>query len=228
MPLFDLQDVRIAIGSLATLDLPMVVDLIGIYGLKGPYCTLTTTDWFLQALSVIPRGSWGDVARRFTMIRWADSKQTLAAPLFSSPAAAAAAVFAVFAGKLVSAQLDVENPFVLISSGLLVQSDEGVSDLVVDRIGVTTAIYREESELLIITLDSKQTLAAPLFSSPAAAAAAVFAVFAGKLVSAQLDVENPFVLISSGLLVQSDEGVSDLVVDRIGVTTAIYREESGS
>ncbi|KZV23702.1 hypothetical protein F511_32104 [Dorcoceras hygrometricum] len=37
MSLFDLQDVCIAIGSLATLDLPMVVDLIGIYGLKGPY-----------------------------------------------------------------------------------------------------------------------------------------------------------------------------------------------
>ncbi|KZV19307.1 hypothetical protein F511_23804 [Dorcoceras hygrometricum] len=71
MSLFDLQDVCIAIGSIATLDLPMVVDLIGIYGLKGPYCTLTTTNWFLQALSVIPRGSWGDVARRFTMIRWA-------------------------------------------------------------------------------------------------------------------------------------------------------------
>ncbi|KZV35970.1 putative protein phosphatase 2C 60 [Dorcoceras hygrometricum] len=64
MSLFDLQDVCIAIGSLATLDLPMVVDLIGIYGLKGPYCTLTTTNWFLQALSVIPRGSWGDVSRR--------------------------------------------------------------------------------------------------------------------------------------------------------------------
>ncbi|KZV58363.1 myb family transcription factor [Dorcoceras hygrometricum] len=48
----------------------MVVDLIGIYVLKEPYCTLTTTNWFLQALSVIPRGSWGDVARRFTMIRW--------------------------------------------------------------------------------------------------------------------------------------------------------------
>ncbi|KZV41634.1 hypothetical protein F511_23131 [Dorcoceras hygrometricum] len=71
MSLFDLQDVCIVIGSLATLDLPMVVDLIGIYVLKGPYCTLTTTNWFLQALSVIPRGSWGDVARRFTMIRWA-------------------------------------------------------------------------------------------------------------------------------------------------------------
>ncbi|KZV15557.1 plasma membrane ATPase 1-like [Dorcoceras hygrometricum] len=64
MSLFDLQDVRIAIGSIATLDLPMVVDLIGIYGLKGPYFTLTTNNWFLQALSVIPRGSWGDVARR--------------------------------------------------------------------------------------------------------------------------------------------------------------------
>ncbi|KZV19836.1 UGT protein [Dorcoceras hygrometricum] len=72
MSLFDIQDVCIAIGSLTTLDLPMVVDLIGIYGLKEPYGTLTTTDWFLQALSVIPRGSWGDVARRFTMIRWAD------------------------------------------------------------------------------------------------------------------------------------------------------------
>ncbi|KZV39429.1 hypothetical protein F511_24133 [Dorcoceras hygrometricum] len=65
------HDVCMAIGSIATLDLPMVVDLIGIYGLKGPYCTLTTTNWFLQALSVIPRGSWGDVSRRFIMIRWA-------------------------------------------------------------------------------------------------------------------------------------------------------------
>ncbi|KZV29007.1 protein SUPPRESSOR OF protein 3 [Dorcoceras hygrometricum] len=71
MSLFDLQEVCIAIGSIATLDLSMVVDLIGIYGLKGPYRTLTTTNWFLQALSVIPRGSWGDVARCFTMIRWA-------------------------------------------------------------------------------------------------------------------------------------------------------------
>ncbi|KZV31177.1 hypothetical protein F511_05650 [Dorcoceras hygrometricum] len=64
MSLFDIQDVRIAIGSIATLDLPMVVDLIGIYGLKGPYRMLITTNWFLQALSVIPMGSWGDVGRR--------------------------------------------------------------------------------------------------------------------------------------------------------------------
>ncbi|KZV24463.1 pentatricopeptide repeat-containing protein chloroplastic [Dorcoceras hygrometricum] len=40
MSLFDLQDVCIAIGSIATLDLPMVVNLIGIYGLKGPYYSI--------------------------------------------------------------------------------------------------------------------------------------------------------------------------------------------
>ncbi|KZV44906.1 hypothetical protein F511_27031 [Dorcoceras hygrometricum] len=138
MSLFDLQDVCIAIGSLATLDSPMVVDLIGIYGLKGPYCTLTTTDWFLQALSVIPRGSWGDVARRFTMIRWAIALAATILTLKSPPPPPprAAAVATVFAGKIVSGQFDEENPFVLISSALLVQPDEGVSDLVMDRIGV--------------------------------------------------------------------------------------------
>ncbi|KZV42900.1 hypothetical protein F511_14808 [Dorcoceras hygrometricum] len=74
MSLFDLQDVCMVIGSLATLDLPMVVDLIGIFELKGSYCTLFMTDWFLRVLSVIRRGSWGDVARRFIMIRWEFAK----------------------------------------------------------------------------------------------------------------------------------------------------------
>ncbi|KZV13610.1 hypothetical protein F511_45224 [Dorcoceras hygrometricum] len=140
MSLFDLQDVCIAIGSLATLDLPMVVDLIGIYGLKGPYSTLTTTDRFFQALSVIPRGSWGDVARRFTMIRWAEHSRP-SPPLLAPPPPPA--VRRRSSPEICSGQFDVENPIVLISSGLLVQSDEGVSDLVVDRIDVTTAINRE-------------------------------------------------------------------------------------
>ncbi|KZV16153.1 plasma membrane ATPase 1-like [Dorcoceras hygrometricum] len=135
MSLFDLQDVCIAIGSLATLDLPMVVDLIGIYGLKGPYSTLTTTDWFLQALSVIPMGSWGDVARRFTMIRWV-AKPPLSSSSTPPPPPCCRR-------KFVSGQLDEENPIVLISSGLLVQSDEGVPNLVVDRIDESTAINRE-------------------------------------------------------------------------------------
>ncbi|KZV14061.1 organic cation/carnitine transporter 7-like [Dorcoceras hygrometricum] len=102
-----------AIGSIATLDLPMVVDLIGINGLKGPYCTLTTTNWFLQTLSVIPRGSWGDVSRCFTMIRWA------AVPPLSQRAAAASSP------EFVPAKFDEENPSAQISSALLVQADEG-------------------------------------------------------------------------------------------------------
>ncbi|KZT76259.1 hypothetical protein F511_46711 [Dorcoceras hygrometricum] len=36
MSLFDLQDVCLAIGSIATLDLPMVVDLIGSLRQSGP------------------------------------------------------------------------------------------------------------------------------------------------------------------------------------------------
>ncbi|KZV14022.1 hypothetical protein F511_44581 [Dorcoceras hygrometricum] len=64
----------------------------------------------------------------------------------SPPRAAAAA--AVFAGKIVSGQLDEENPFVLISSALLVQPDEGVSDLVVDRIGVNYRNLPRRAEFL--------------------------------------------------------------------------------
>ncbi|KZV37530.1 hypothetical protein F511_32262 [Dorcoceras hygrometricum] len=129
MSLFDLQDVCIAIGSLATLDLPMVVDLIGIYGLKGPYCTLTTTDWLLQALSVIPR--------TLTLISIAApplSNAAAAVPRPPPPVAAAAT-----SPEIVPALFFEENPFVQNSSVLLVQPDEGVSVLVVDRIGV---IYR--------------------------------------------------------------------------------------
>ncbi|KZV30988.1 hypothetical protein F511_31545 [Dorcoceras hygrometricum] len=70
MSLFDFQDVCMAIEYIATLDLPMAVDSVVIFVRKGPYCMLTFTNWFLQALSVIPRGSWDDVTRCFTMIRW--------------------------------------------------------------------------------------------------------------------------------------------------------------
>ncbi|KZV35352.1 hypothetical protein F511_38135 [Dorcoceras hygrometricum] len=138
MSLFDFQDVCIAIGSIATRDLPMVVDMIGIYGLKGPYCTLNTTNWFLQALSVIPRGSWGDVARRFTMIRWATSKDYLsAASLLSKPHAAAVLATrrrCAFPRRTCSGHREEEFPSVLISSGLLVQADEGTLLPVVDLI----------------------------------------------------------------------------------------------
>ncbi|KZV26595.1 GDP-L-galactose phosphorylase 2-like [Dorcoceras hygrometricum] len=147
MSLFDLQDVCIAIGSIATLDLPMVVDLIGIYGLKGPYCTLTTTDWFLQALSVITRGSWGDVSRRFTMIRWAAQNRR--------PSSLKQAAAADLRRKFVSGQFDEENPFVQNSSVLLVQPDKGVSVLVVDRIGDYLPQSIEKSRVLVIPVGAR-------------------------------------------------------------------------
>ncbi|KZV51275.1 hypothetical protein F511_25320 [Dorcoceras hygrometricum] len=190
MSLFDLQDVCIAIGSIETLDLPMVVDQIGIYGLKGPYCTLTTTNRFLQALSVIPRGSWDDVARRFTMIRWADHNvqfwklnrwsdligdrsydevtvvgmNRMFTPLKTaasiSQKVAAAARRApppppVFAGKFVSGQFDEENPFVLISSVLLVQADKGVSFLVMDRIGDIYRSLPRRADVIVTTVGAR-------------------------------------------------------------------------
>ncbi|KZV49335.1 TMV resistance protein N-like [Dorcoceras hygrometricum] len=137
MSLFDLQDVCIAIGSIATLDLPMVVDLIGIYGLKGTYCTLTTTNWFLQALSVIPRGSWGDVARR----SYHDSLGSRRRRLESS--------------KNRFRPIDEENPFVLISSVLLVQADEGVLFLVVDRIGDFYRNLPRRADVIVTTVGAR-------------------------------------------------------------------------
>ncbi|KZV43271.1 ferric reduction oxidase 2-like [Dorcoceras hygrometricum] len=148
MPLLDLQDVCIAIGSIATLDLPMVVDLIGIYGLKVPYCTLTTTNWFLQELSVIPRGSWGDVARRsyhdpmgksgivIPGPQWGPTASCIPEPLRVTQPPPSPSVVAAAASlpEIRSGQLDEENPSAQISSGLLVQDDEGVSNPVVDLI----------------------------------------------------------------------------------------------
>ncbi|KZV49096.1 hypothetical protein F511_27801 [Dorcoceras hygrometricum] len=103
---------------------------------------------------------------------------------------------------------------------LLVQPDEGVSVLVVDRIGDNLPQSTEKSRVLVIKVGARhkcqQAQKPPLLSSPSAAAAAAAARCRRKFVSGQLDEENPFVLISSALLVQPDEGVSVLVVDQIG------------
>ncbi|KZV55069.1 acyl-CoA dehydrogenase-related protein [Dorcoceras hygrometricum] len=206
MSLFDLQDVRIAIGSLATLDLPMVVDLIGIYGLKGPYCTLTTTNWFSQALSVIPRGSWGDVARRFTMIRWAIDRSDLIGDRSYDEVAAMDIVIwtrARWAGpspSLILFNIELRLDFNIVNT-------------------------------LNLTLNLALAAALPpLYNPPPPPSCAAAVVrrrrrapppsLRRKIVSGQFVEENPSVQISSRLLVQGDEGVSYPVVDRIGV---IYR-----
>ncbi|KZV35548.1 hypothetical protein F511_20474 [Dorcoceras hygrometricum] len=127
----------------------MVVDLIGIYGLKGPYCTLTTTDWFLQALSVIPRGSWGDVARRFTMIRWAspEFRPSLSSHKPPPPPPRVAGIC--------SGQFDEENPFVQNLSVLIVQADKGVSVLFVDRIGDIYRSLPRRADFIVTTVGAR-------------------------------------------------------------------------
>ncbi|KZV06661.1 hypothetical protein F511_45854 [Dorcoceras hygrometricum] len=57
--------------------------------------------------------------------------------------------------KIVSGQFDEENPFVLISSVLLVQPDEGVSDLVVDRIGDNLPQSTEKSRIIVIPVGAR-------------------------------------------------------------------------
>ncbi|KZV19953.1 hypothetical protein F511_25311 [Dorcoceras hygrometricum] len=57
--------------------------------------------------------------------------------------------------KIVSGRFDEENPFVQNSSVLLVQPDEGVSVLVVDRIGDYLPQSTEKSRVLVIPVGSR-------------------------------------------------------------------------
>ncbi|KZV28659.1 hypothetical protein F511_05786 [Dorcoceras hygrometricum] len=126
MSLFDLQDVCIVIGSLTTLDLPMIVDLIGIYVLKGPYCMLTMTNWFLQALSVIPR------LRPTSLLPSAAVRRPLPSPIAAAPPPSDRTCFDHRAEEI---------PFLSNSSVLLVQANEGFVLPVMDLIRRSTAAY---------------------------------------------------------------------------------------
>ncbi|KZV16875.1 putative disease resistance protein [Dorcoceras hygrometricum] len=206
------------------------------------------------------------------------------------PPTCAATAAARLRRKIVSGQLDEENPFVQISSVLLVQADEGVSFLVVDRIGDFYRNLPRRADVIVTTVGARhkcqQVVSEPVFfgsdqyvlpelylifefqigkfnledrppaaamcggplSPPRACAGvssrvaragsatsgaaigrrltssphtppptcAAAARLRRKIVSGQFDEENPFVQISSVLLVQADEGFSFLVVDRIG------------
>ncbi|KZV40814.1 hypothetical protein F511_19641 [Dorcoceras hygrometricum] len=123
MSLSDLQDVCIAIGSIATLDLPMVVDLIGIYGLKGPYSTLPLLSTHAAAAAALRRRRLAPPPPRVAGIRFG--------------------------------QFDEENPFVHNSSVLLVQADEGVSVLVVDRIGDIYHSLHRRADVIVTTVGAR-------------------------------------------------------------------------
>ncbi|KZV32551.1 hypothetical protein F511_21900 [Dorcoceras hygrometricum] len=260
MSLFDLRDVCMVIGSLATLDLPMVVDLIGIYVFKGPYCTLTMTDWFLQALSVIPRGSWGDVARRFTMIRWASPKMWFRSHTCCGPTASCIPEpLRVTQGPNCYFGLGgPKNCFRIIILSFVNCVDR--SDLIVDRdydgatvmdlkrmftlgLGPTQAHWTGSSPLssiYMLALGLQKThniqlqnprasrlppspllsASTPLRRRPSPCAAACHR---RRTCSDRLDEEIPSVKYSSRFLVQTDEGIVILVVDRIRRTTTAYR-----
>ncbi|KZV41452.1 Elongation factor G [Dorcoceras hygrometricum] len=86
------------------------------------------------------------------------------APPPPPPRAAAAA--ARLRRKIVSGRFDEENPFVQNSSVLLVQPDEGVSVLVVDRIGDYLPQSTEKSRVLVIPVGARHKCqqAADLFN----------------------------------------------------------------
>ncbi|KZV26408.1 hypothetical protein F511_36188 [Dorcoceras hygrometricum] len=148
MSLFDLQDVCIAIGSIATLDLPMVVDLIGIYGMKGPYRPHNgcgpTASCIPEPLSVtqvldsrFPHGYSAQCfehTKRYLGVRLPKKKAAAAAATVRRRCHRAPPPPPLFAGKSFPANLDEENPSAPISSGLLVQADEGIPSPVVDLI----------------------------------------------------------------------------------------------
>ncbi|KZV37113.1 hypothetical protein F511_12748 [Dorcoceras hygrometricum] len=103
--------------------------------IKHDYCTLTTTNWFLQALSVIPRESCGDVARRFTMIRWLQKppppplKPHARPPPAAAPPPSVRSVIRLVSITAMRSFRPCQNP-----SDLLVQIDGGILNPVVDLI----------------------------------------------------------------------------------------------
>ncbi|KZV54756.1 hypothetical protein F511_40862 [Dorcoceras hygrometricum] len=71
------------------------------------------------------------------------------------PLSNAAAAAARFRQKFVSVQFDEENLFVLISSVLIVQADEGVSFLVVDRIGDIYRSLPRRADVIVTTVGAR-------------------------------------------------------------------------
>ncbi|KZV33608.1 hypothetical protein F511_33383 [Dorcoceras hygrometricum] len=92
-----------------------------------------------------------DVKMNWGSVLFGILKKMKPPPLLSTYAAAAARL----RRKIVSGQFDEENPFVLISSVLLVQADEGVSFLVVDRIGDIYHNLPRRADVLVTTVGAR-------------------------------------------------------------------------
>ncbi|KZV33749.1 hypothetical protein F511_12319 [Dorcoceras hygrometricum] len=95
------------------------------------------------ALSVIPRGSWGDVARRFTMIRWPPASS----PLGRTHAPPSATHAPPPLRQTCSGHRAEEIPSVVNFSDLLVQTDKGIVIPVMDLIRRSTTAYNSRARI---------------------------------------------------------------------------------
>ncbi|KZV43256.1 hypothetical protein F511_09842 [Dorcoceras hygrometricum] len=155
----------------ATLDLPMVVDLIGIYVLKGPYyLSDLIVDRDYDEATVI------DLNRMLglqTQQLYTPNPRALAAPLppFSLTAVAhlapPPAAVRCRRGWTCSYHLDEEIPSVINSSRFLVQTDEGVEFSVVDRIRRTTIAYRRSADFLVKSVGARRLNSSKLHAASA-------------------------------------------------------------
>ncbi|KZV49145.1 hypothetical protein F511_42722 [Dorcoceras hygrometricum] len=105
---------------------------------------------------------WGSEKRFFRSWRSVLETESIALasalpPLYKPPPPppCAAAAAARLRRKIVFGQFDEENPFVLISSVLLVQADEGVSFLVMDRIGDIYRNLPRRSDVIVTTVGAR-------------------------------------------------------------------------
>ncbi|KZV18005.1 hypothetical protein F511_38834 [Dorcoceras hygrometricum] len=98
-----------------------------------------------------------DLFRKLSRSVRSDRGSELRRPLLSQtpPPPCSAAAAARIRRKFVSGQFDEENPFVLISSVLLVQADEGVSFLVVDRIGDIYRSLPRRADVIVTTVGAR-------------------------------------------------------------------------
>ncbi|KZV48154.1 hypothetical protein F511_23955 [Dorcoceras hygrometricum] len=102
--------------------------------------------------------SWNRFRRSFLRIKVA------APPSSLQVAAAAVRRRRPSSPEIVSGQFDMENPFVLISSVLLVQADEGVSFLVMDRIGDFYRNLPRRADVIVTTVGARHKCQQAVFS----------------------------------------------------------------
>ncbi|KZV46770.1 hypothetical protein F511_13490 [Dorcoceras hygrometricum] len=89
-------------------------------------------------------------------------------PLYKPPPPPPPCAAARLRRKIVSGQFDEENPFMLISSVLLVQADEGVPFLVVDRIGDFYRNLPRRADVIVTTVGARHKCQQDTSSRPSA------------------------------------------------------------